>query len=291
MKQQLESGIGYTMIFVGATILILAPIVIPWIIQFAEQNISSDGILYVATKTALGAVYLLIVIVFGLLGSDLLGLMDLKENIKKYRLFLLSSSVGIVWITLYNLRNVLHINHLYFTEDSIFENITAINFFISSLVLVFILYQLGKSEAKRKIYIITIIALLSLFFFLLGGEEISWGQRVFGWGTPEIFSGNVQHETNFHNLIPWRHLVSYYQVFNVLLGIVFLFSCWISFRQKHTYLTWLVLPPCDLVILVLLILPTAHEIWEELVSILSLFYSLRIFFLVYRKRDRVIKIA
>jgi len=273
MSQEWESRIGFAMIFVGVTILIIAPFVIPWIIQFAEQNISSDGILDVATKVALGAVYLLFVIGFGLLGSDLLGFIDLKNNIKKYRLFIFSSIVGIVWITLYHLRHVLHINHLYFTEDGIFENLTAINFFISSLALVFIVYQLSKSESKRKINKITIIAFLSLFFFVLGGEEISWGQRIFGWGTPEFFSGNVQHETNLHNLIPWKDLVSYYQVFNALLGIVMLVSCWLLLKRKHTYLTWLVLPPCDFIILVLLILPTDHEIWEELVSILSLFFE------------------
>jgi len=35
----------------------------------------------------------------------------------------------------------------------------------------------------------------------LAGEEISWGQRLFGWGTPEALRGaNAQDETNLHNL-------------------------------------------------------------------------------------------
>ena len=38
-------------------------------------------------------------------------------------------------------------------------------------------------------------------FFLVGAEEISWGQRIFGFGTPtQLQSVNVQREFNFHNL-------------------------------------------------------------------------------------------
>ena len=44
-------------------------------------------------------------------------------------------------------------------------------------------------------------ALLALGFFLIAGEEISWGQRIFGIGTPEALKeSNVQEEFNFHNL-------------------------------------------------------------------------------------------
>ena len=43
--------------------------------------------------------------------------------------------------------------------------------------------------------------LLALLFFFGGGEEISWGQRIFGWDTPQAFEqANVQRETNIHNL-------------------------------------------------------------------------------------------
>ncbi|MBT0767423.1 hypothetical protein KIH74_00720 [Kineosporia sp. J2-2] len=38
-----------------------------------------------------------------------------------------------------------------------------------------------------------------LGWFFLAGEEISWGQRVFGIATPDGFEGNHQAETNLHN--------------------------------------------------------------------------------------------
>ncbi len=35
------------------------------------------------------------------------------------------------------------------------------------------------------------------------GEELSWGQRIFGWSTPSGWARlNVQQETNLHNLVP-----------------------------------------------------------------------------------------
>ena len=36
---------------------------------------------------------------------------------------------------------------------------------------------------------------------LVAGEEISWGQRIFGWGTPAALDAvNHQHETTVHNI-------------------------------------------------------------------------------------------
>ncbi len=47
-------------------------------------------------------------------------------------------------------------------------------------------------------------AWLYVAVFLLGlviaGEEISWGQRIFGWETPELLAENRQGELNLHNL-------------------------------------------------------------------------------------------
>lgn len=42
---------------------------------------------------------------------------------------------------------------------------------------------------------------LSLLFFVGAAEEVSWGQRWWGWQTPpELAQVNVQGETNLHNL-------------------------------------------------------------------------------------------
>lgn len=56
---------------------------------------------------------------------------------------------------------------------------------------------------------------VGLTFLLLGGvslgiamEEMSWGQTIFNWGTPELFHAfNAQHETNLHNLAPFNDFI------------------------------------------------------------------------------------
>ncbi len=40
---------------------------------------------------------------------------------------------------------------------------------------------------------------LALALFGVAGEEISWGQRVFGFATPEAFADNLQGELTLHN--------------------------------------------------------------------------------------------
>ena len=45
------------------------------------------------------------------------------------------------------------------------------------------------------------LLLLAALMLLCFGEEISWGQRIFGWGTPSVFKAlNSQHETSIHNI-------------------------------------------------------------------------------------------
>ncbi len=48
------------------------------------------------------------------------------------------------------------------------------------------------------------ILLITIACFYIAGEEISWGQQLFGWGTPEwVKEVNDQHETNLHNTSSW----------------------------------------------------------------------------------------
>lgn len=43
--------------------------------------------------------------------------------------------------------------------------------------------------------------LVAIVLFVMVGEELSWGQRIFGWATPDSFASiNEQSETNLHNL-------------------------------------------------------------------------------------------
>lgn len=54
----------------------------------------------------------------------------------------------------------------------------------------------GRSTKRNTWFL-----LLAVLLFLWCGEEVSWGQRFFGWSTPSFISPlSVQNETNLHNL-------------------------------------------------------------------------------------------
>jgi hypothetical protein len=66
-----------------------------------------------------------------------------------------------------------------------------------------------------------------LFFVLLAlacvytvGEEISWGQRLWNWSTPEFFRvHNLQSETNLHNLVVGPYQSSARQVIKSAMAV------------------------------------------------------------------------
>ena len=54
---------------------------------------------------------------------------------------------------------------------------------------------------RRSAPVLALAGLLAAAFFVLGMEEISWMQRIFGFGTPERLAElNWQAEFNFHNM-------------------------------------------------------------------------------------------
>jgi hypothetical protein len=95
-------------------------------------------------------------------------------------------------------------DQLFTDEDSWIENMSALAFLIAS-VLFFLCYwkssnnglNIGRFRTNRNLVFLG----LALLFFVAFGEEISWGQRIFGWSTPESLAKvNYQQETNLHNL-------------------------------------------------------------------------------------------
>ena len=88
-------------------------------------------------------------------------------------------------------------------ENYLYESSGALYLFLASACSLFLFIKtksgnsLGFLKTKKN-YLF--LALAFLFFFAFG-EEISWGQQIFHWRTPEYFEEhNVQDETNIHNL-------------------------------------------------------------------------------------------
>ena len=76
-------------------------------------------------------------------------------------------------------------------EDRVVEWGTVWLFLAAGLV------GLRQSFGDRRVF----DGLVALFCLFIAGEEFSWGQRLFGFGSPEYFlANNFQQEVNLHNL-------------------------------------------------------------------------------------------
>ena len=108
------------------------------------------------------------------------------------------------------------------SEDGPLEWIQFFEYTLSSL-LAFLIFFKKKNKTEKNSIAWLFIAILSI---LIAGEEISWGERITGFGIDWISNWNVQGETNFHNL-PFFH--------NYLLDPVFEIGCiflgWFGWRK------------------------------------------------------------
>ncbi|WP_295811159.1 hypothetical protein [uncultured Nitratireductor sp.] len=98
----------------------------------------------------------------------------------------------------------------------------------------------------------------AVFFILM--EEMSWGQHWLGWSTPELFSRNVQNETNIHNFYTYQFEAVYYT--SAIFCFVVLPWCWPRgasgfFAQVEPYL-----PPRVFALLALPIASLMYEAWN-----------------------------
>jgi hypothetical protein len=81
-----------------------------------------------------------------------------------------------------------------FQEDGVLESLSAIFYFSAAGIFAF---GFKNKPAPLKFWCLFFAILL----FMIGGEEISWGQRIFGIATPaSLDSVNVQNEFNIHNI-------------------------------------------------------------------------------------------
>jgi hypothetical protein len=86
-------------------------------------------------------------------------------------------------------------------EDSIVEDVTAVSLLLAAALGA--LLALRARRAGRPTFVWGFYALVAVAVFLIGMEEISWGQWIFFWKSPETFKEiNSQGETNLHNIGP-----------------------------------------------------------------------------------------
>jgi len=84
-------------------------------------------------------------------------------------------------------------------EDGVVEWLTVAGLLPASFVC---FSRFIKLLNKRSKWFLFVTFCLGLFFFFFAGEEVSWGQRIFGIHSSGYFEKhNSQHEMNLHNLV------------------------------------------------------------------------------------------
>lgn len=259
---------------------------------FAERYLSPDqhitvvGIEYIHRQlTVAGALLLAVgvsVVIWAAAFSELISrLVVLYSNLTggRFSLVLLwsSSITGLILVVCFFLRGIPSMNLLY-GEDRLLETLTAI-LFIGSGVLLFgaAMFHSRQSAEHRKVVVVLLVG-IAIAFLLFGLEEISWGQRLFGWSTPAVLERiNDQGELNVHNLsntilrllYRWGMLA-----FALLTAAGWL---WLS-RFKETTLRFLIPHGATAGLLVLMLLfgtvKLQQELLEELGAVFALLYAL-----------------
>ena len=134
-----------------------------------------------------------------------------------------------------------------YPEDHFFENLGALSLFIASGVSFYIFVRAWKTRKITGMHWIKLLVYLGLagLYLFGGGEEISWGQRIFHIQEPtELAKENVQGELNIHNLAIFENsellkadnvFTVFWILFTVLLPAVSF--AWKRFKQFAEQLT------------------------------------------------------
>jgi hypothetical protein len=124
--------------------------------------------------------------------------MGTKRNIYIYVL-VAAFIVTIAFVPLFLDENTMN---LFVKEDMIYETLSPIYLGVTAVMFGIAFYR-SRDRFRLKPYGLLKLCFLGFtaVFFLATMEEISWGQRIFNFGTPAaVDKVNVQHEFTFHNL-------------------------------------------------------------------------------------------
>jgi hypothetical protein len=94
-----------------------------------------------------------------------------------------------------------YIETIIVSEDGVYQNLSALALLTASVLCV-LAFRSSRVAGRRRVTVLRISYLvLAAVFFVGAGEEISWGQHLFNFGTPEqVGEVNAQGETNVHNI-------------------------------------------------------------------------------------------
>lgn len=188
--------------------------------------------------------------------------------------------LGVVWLALcvsYTAfeHGWIRYSEIVYAEDGLFENATALALLFCAGLFLLIALRRGWRTDRRLALSVLVLSFVCGFLFL---EEISWGQRIFGWETPETVADlNAQSETNLHNMF-----VGYNQL--IRLGIALVISTiligHVAWRRifARMGLGELMPPPAAVYFVPFLIYAhTYDELFEEVVGVFLVVYAINLY--------------
>ncbi|MEI6143276.1 MAG: hypothetical protein WCP85_28625 [Mariniphaga sp.] len=191
-------------------------------------------------------------------------------------LFVMGSIVGIFY-------NVFQLTFGQPAKEGFMEDYATMLYVFACFALLASVFTLKRSfftlpdRYKIIVFLFVLMAVLTVIF----GEEVSWGQRVIGYESFGVFEKyNYQEEVNFHNffnpLFKYLYPIAGIGLFGVLLSI------WLFDKKDKSHLFYLLVPHQSLFVLVFFMAASTYnghsEIFEELVSVFSFLYAVRLFF-------------
>ena len=289
--------LGLLFVFVGITILVASDTLFRWALGLVESGLGREHL----QKAKPGKIEDLRQLIYTLGGESCLvgGLFFLGLSRTGWRRFVTAItedacrpgsaswapfrtiSAGALFLCLaFASMDFLKIGYLY-KEDSLFETLTFVSLVVASLLTGWSAIRLAPtlSGSSQRWPILVGQGAASLVFFVVSLEEISWGQRVFGWQTPEGLKAlNYQQETSLHNLVPDSHGL-YPMLALVFVGVVVL--GWLVTGVFRIPLLDYCLPhPHQLFLLNLALIAgllPRGELFEELIALGGLCYGVRLF--------------
>ena len=184
--------------------------------------------------------------------------------------FLISTAMLFLSFVLYRSYDSTFLWSLY-EEDHLFENLTCLFHLGSALLFLLLFFRSRRLGMSRLIPL-----LLFVFFFFVGMEEISWGQRILGIQTPQFMKDvNTLGETNLHNILPKENREPVYIGFFLIVSLIFIRRNFFEKRAKTSRWAAAIipfLPPPDffyfgLLLIAMLILPRYLVFWEVIEQI------------------------
>ncbi|TCD48018.1 hypothetical protein [Chlorobium sp. N1] len=171
------------------------------------------------------------------------------------------------------------------SHEGMLENLSSFGFLIAGATAWASCAVLGRHPSASGVHgrLRLFLFLLGLVFVVLFGEEMSWGQRFFGWESSGVFAEyNYQHETTLHNF--FNPLFVYLYPMVGMSAAAVAFALWLFPARPSSLLLRLLLPPPSFALLLFVMAASSFrghsEVFEELLALFSMLYAARLFMIL-----------